>query len=71
MRESVRKKEKDEGKEKDRGENGRDRQDDFFASRSRTLSLIGEKVRRTREREESRRGERKVHDLFTRMIRLH
>lgn len=65
MRESVRKKEKDEGKEKDRGENGRDREDDFFASRSRTLSLIGEKVRRTREGGIEKRRRKSARSLYT------
>lgn len=65
MRESVQKKEKDEGKEKDRGENGRDRQDDFFASRSRTLSLIGEKVRRTREGGIEKRRTKSARSLYT------
>lgn len=65
MRESVRRKEKDEGKEKDRGENGRDREDDFFASRSRTLSLIGEKVRRTREGGIEKRRRKSARSLYT------
>lgn len=65
MRERVQKKEKDEGKEKDRGGNGRDRQDDFFASRSRTLSLIGEKVRRTREGGIEKRRTKSARSLYT------
>lgn len=65
MRERVQKNEKDEGKEKDRGENDRDRQDDFFASRSRTLSLIGEKVRRTREGGIEKRRRKSARSLYT------
>lgn len=65
MRERVQKKEKDEGKEKDRGGNGRDRRDDFFASRSRTLSLIGEKVRRTREGGIEKRRTKSARSLYT------